>query len=137
MENLRILVVDDDDGLRKSLRMFLNHQPGWEVVGEGANGREGIDEAERLKPDVTIMDLNMPELGGIEATRQIRRAAPDTAILVLTEHNSVPLVCEALEAGAHAYLPKSEVRNLVSAVKSAIAKEAIAADGMPFADHSN
>jgi DNA-binding NarL/FixJ family response regulator len=137
MENLRILVVDDDEGLRKSLRMFLNHQPGWEVVGEGANGREGVDEAERLKPDVTIMDLNMPELGGIEATREIRRAAPDSAILVLTEHNSVPLVCEALEAGAHGFLPKSDVRNLVSAVKSAVAREAEPGEGSPFEDPSN
>ncbi|HEV3277031.1 MAG TPA: response regulator transcription factor [Terriglobia bacterium] len=122
METLRILIVDDDKGLRKSLRMFLNHQPGWQVVGEGANGREGIEEAERLKPDLTIMDLNMPEVSGIEATREIRRAAPDSAILVLTEHNSVPLVCEALEAGAHGFLPKSEVRQLVSAVKKAISK---------------
>lgn len=127
MERLRILIVDDDKGLRKSLRMFLNHQPGWKVVGEGANGREGIDEAERLQPDLTIMDLNMPELGGIEATREIRRAAPKSAILVLTEHSSVPLVCEALEAGAHGFLPKSEVRELVPAVKRAMAKEASAA----------
>ena len=123
MEELRILIVDDDSGLRKSLRMFLNHQPGWTVVGEGANGREGVDEAERLKPDLTIMDVNMPEMSGIEATREIRKAAPDSTILVLTEHNSIPLVCEALDAGAHGFLPKSQVRELVSAVKEAITRE--------------
>ena|ERR1051326_2470463 len=123
MVNLRILIVEDDPRFRKALRVFLDHQPGWQVVGEGTNGREGIDEAERLKPDLTIMDLNMPELGGLEATREIRRVLPDSAILVLTEHNSVRLICEALEAGAHGYLPKSEVGQLVSAVRKAVDRE--------------
>jgi two-component system, NarL family, response regulator DegU len=123
MNELRILIVDDDPGLRKALRMFLDHQPGWKVVGEGADGQQGIAEAQRLKPDLTIMDLNMPQLSGIEATRKIHANLPDSAILVLTEHNSVPLVCEALEAGAHAFLPKAEMRDLVPAVRRAIARE--------------
>jgi DNA-binding NarL/FixJ family response regulator len=120
MNELRILIVDDDEALRKALRMFLNHQPGWTVVGEGVNGEQGVQEAQRLKPDLTIMDLNMPQVDGIAATRRIREELPHSAILVLTEHNSVPLVCEALEAGAHAFLPKAEIRELVSAVRRAI-----------------
>ncbi len=120
MQRLRILIVDDNNDFRKALRMFLNKQPGWKVVGEGTNGREAIDEAERLKPDLTIMDVNMPELNGIEAAREIKKAAPDCSILVLTEHNSVPLVCEALEAGVHAFLPKAEIRHLLATVRATI-----------------
>ena len=121
MEQVRILIVDDNERFRKALRMFLDSRPGWTVVGEAINGWQAVEEAQRLKPDLTIMDLNMPELDGIEATREITKALPGSAILVLTEHNSIPMVCEALEAGAKGFLPKSDIRQLVTMVRTALA----------------
>ena len=121
MEKLRFLIVDDDKDFRTALRMFLDSRPHWEVVGEAENGWEGVEKAQLLRPDLTIMDLNMPEFNGVAATREITRTLPGSAVMVLTEHNSMPLVCEALEAGAKGFLPKSDIDQLVDIVTATLA----------------
>ena len=118
---VRIFLVEDNAIMRAHLRAALEKPKDWTVVGEAVNGWEGVEEAQRLRPDLAIMDLNMPELGGVEATREIVKAVPQCAVLVLTEHDSVPLVCEALEAGAKGFLPKSDIRQLVSTVRTTLA----------------
>ncbi len=119
MSLVRILVVDDHEVVRKGLRAVLEAQQGWEVCGEAVNGREGKIKAKELKPDIVTLDIGMPELNGLEATRQILKAAPKTEVLVLTIHESEELIRSALEAGARGYVLKSDIaRDLVSAVET-------------------
>ena len=116
MASLRLLVADDHDVVRKGVRALLEEQPGWEVVAEASNGREVVEKAEHLRPDVTILDLIMPELNGLEAAREILKSVP-TKILILTVYDSDPLIQQTLEAGAQGYVLKSDAgRDLVSAV---------------------
>jgi len=119
MQKLRILLADDHDVVRRGLRSLVEAQAGWEVCGEAATGREAVEKAGRLKPNVVIMDITMPELNGLEATRQIRKAVPETQVLVLTVHESEELLAEALRAGAHGCMLKSDAgRELVSAIEA-------------------
>jgi DNA-binding NarL/FixJ family response regulator len=114
--SLRLLVADDHDVVRKGVRTLLEEQPGWEVVAEASNGREAVEKAKLLRPDVTILDLIMPELNGLEAAREILKSVP-TKILILTVYDSDPLIRQTLEAGAQGYVLKSDAgRDLVSAV---------------------
>lgn len=116
---LRILLADDHDIVRRGLRDLLEEQPGWEVCGEAATGREALEHAIRLRPQVVVLDLMMPELNGLEAARQIRKALPTTEILVFTMHDSEDLVHAILSAGARGYVLKSDAaRHLVSAVEA-------------------
>jgi len=116
MASLRLLVADDHDVVRKGVRALLEEQPGWEVVAEASNGREVVEKAKLLRPDVTILDLIMPELNGLEAAREILKSVP-TKILILTVYDSDPLIQQTLEAGAQGYVLKSDAgRDLVSAV---------------------
>jgi DNA-binding NarL/FixJ family response regulator len=116
MASLRLLVADDHDVVRKGVRALLEEQPGWEVVAEASNGREAVEKAKLLQPDVTILDLSMPELNGLEAARDILKSVP-TKVLILTIHDSEPLIRQTLEAGAQGYVLKSDAgRDLVSAV---------------------
>jgi DNA-binding NarL/FixJ family response regulator len=116
MASLRLLVADDHDVVRKGVRALLEEQPGWEVVAEASNGREAVEKAKLLRPDVTILDLIMPELNGLEAAREILKSVP-TKILILTVYDSDPLIQQTLEAGAQGYVLKSDAgRDLVSAV---------------------
>ena len=116
MASLRLLVADDHDVVRKGVRTLLEEQPGWEIVAEASNGREAVEKAKLLRPDVTILDLMMPELNGLEAAREILKSVP-TKILILTMYDSDPLIQQTLEAGAQGYVLKSDaVRDLVSAV---------------------
>jgi DNA-binding NarL/FixJ family response regulator len=109
-------VADDHDVVRKGVRTLLEEQPGWEVVAEASNGREAVEKAKLLRPDVTILDLIMPELNGLEAAREILKTVP-TKILILTVYDSDPLIRQTLEAGAQGYVLKSDAgRDLVSAV---------------------
>ena len=118
MRTLRILIADDHGLVRQGARTLLS-QHGWKVVGEAANGREAVEKATKLKPDVAIVDIGMPELDGVEVTRQIRKAAPDTKVLVLTMHESDQMVHRALDAGAFGYLLKSDLTDcLAKAVKA-------------------
>src|ERR1700732_3114246 len=98
MANLRLLVADDHDVVRKGVRTLLEEKPGWEVVAEAADGREAVEKAKLVQPDVTILDLNMPELNGLEAAREILRSV-STKVLILTMCHSDQLIRKVLEAG--------------------------------------
>ena len=113
---LRLLVADDHDVVRKGVRTLLEEQPGWEVAAEASDGREAVEKAKLVQPDVTILDLSMPELNGLEAAREILKTV-STKVLILTMYDSDPLIRQTLEAGARGYLLKSDAgRDLVSAV---------------------
>jgi DNA-binding NarL/FixJ family response regulator len=103
---LRILLADDHTVVRQGLRRVLEERPDWEVVAETGDGREAVHLAEQFKPDVAILDVAMPLLNGIEATRQIARRVPSTRILVLSMHADEAYVTRILQAGASGYLLK-------------------------------
>jgi DNA-binding NarL/FixJ family response regulator len=116
---LRILVADDHELVRRGIRALLRARRGWTVVGEAINGREAVEKATRLKPDVAIVDISMPDLDGLRATRRIREAVPTTEVVVLTMHESDQMVRRVLEAGALGYVLKSDLAtHLVKAVKN-------------------
>ncbi len=114
----RILVADDHAVVRAGLRTLLESRSGWQVCGEASNGREAVEKAATLKPDVVVMDIGMPLLNGIEATRQIRRVSPETEVLILTMHESDEMVEKVHEAGALGYVLKDVADStLISAVE--------------------
>jgi DNA-binding NarL/FixJ family response regulator len=117
MEPLRLLVADDHEIVRIGLRSLFEQQPGWQVAGEAGDGREAVTKAKELKPDVTVLDIGMPSLNGLEATRQMLKQDSRAKVLILTTHDSDPLIHEVLDAGARGYVLKSDAgRDLVSAV---------------------
>jgi len=119
MKSLRILLADDHEMVRQGLRAMIEEQRGWVVCGEARTGREAVARALDLKPDVVVMDFTMPELNGMEATRQIRAALPRTQVLFLTMHESEELIPEILAAGALGYVLKSDAGGLlVDAIQS-------------------
>ena len=119
MNPLKILVADDHDVVRRGIRALLEDQPGWEVCAEATNGRQAVEKAKQLKPDVVVLDVTMPELNGLEAARQIRKLFPNVEVLILTMHDSEQLVHEVVKIGARAYVLKSDAgRNLVAAVEA-------------------
>lgn len=114
----RILLADDHAIVRRGLRALVESRPGWEVCGEAVNGREAVDKTTEFKPDVAILDIGMPELNGLEATRQIVKTSPQTEVLILTMHQSEEVVREVLKAGARGYVLKSDAdQDLVAAVE--------------------
>jgi len=116
---LRILIVDDHAVVRRGVRSLLESQPGWEVAGEATTGREAVDLARRLQPDVVVIDLSLPELNGLDATRQILKDSPRSEILVLTMHHSEEVARDVLQAGARGYVLKSDAdQSLIAAVES-------------------
>jgi DNA-binding NarL/FixJ family response regulator len=118
MNKLRILVADDHELVRHGIRGILRTRRGWRVIGEAANGQEAVEKTHKLKPDVAILDVSMPDLDGLQATRQIRETSPNTKVVVLTMHESDQMVHRVLEAGALGYVLKSDLAaNLVKAVK--------------------
>jgi DNA-binding NarL/FixJ family response regulator len=121
-EQLHILVADDHELVRRGIRGLLRARRGWTIVGEARNGREAVEKANKLKLDVAIVDISMPDLDGLQATRQIREVVPTTEVVVLTMHESDQMVRPVLDAGALGYVLKSDLaRHLVKAVKSASA----------------
>lgn len=113
------MIADDHEIVRRGLRAILTSQPDWEVVGEVITGRQAVEEARRLRPNLVILDIAMPELNGLEATRQILKDLPMTEVLVLTMHESEQLIREVLDTGARGYMLKSDAGNdLVTAVQS-------------------
>jgi DNA-binding NarL/FixJ family response regulator len=121
---VRIIVADDHDIVRHGLRQLLESQPGWEVCGEARDGRAAVELAGRLLPDVAVLDISMPELNGLEATRKIRAASPGTEVLVFTMHEAEDLVREVFAAGARGYLLKSDAaRSIVAAVEAVVAHQ--------------
>ena len=116
---LRILVVDDHAVVRRGVRSLLESHDGWEVCGEATTGRDAVEQSRRLRPDVVVMDLSLPELNGLDATRHILKDAPETEVLVLTMHQSEELARDVLQAGARGYVLKSDAdENLIAAVES-------------------
>ena len=116
---LRILIVDDHAVVRRGIRSLLESREGWVVCGEATTGRDAVVQCQRLHPDVVIMDLSLPELNGLDATRQILKAAPDIEVLVLTMHHAEELAREVLRAGARGYVLKSDAdESLIAAVDS-------------------
>jgi len=116
---MRILLADDHDIVRLGLRQLLTAHPGWEICAEAATGNDAVTLAKRFEPHVIVMDIGMPELNGIEATRKIRKLLPQTKIVILTMHFSDQLIGEIVEAGACGYILKSDAdRELVAAVQT-------------------
>ena len=119
MPKLDVLVADDHDIVRRGLRDLLEKQPGWKVVAEASNGREAVEKAKELKPDVSILDISMPSLDGLEAARQILESRSSTKVLILTMHHSDPLIQQMLKAGVRGYVLKSDAASeLVQAVEA-------------------
>lgn len=104
----KVIVVDDHAVIRRGVQGILSAFPEWELCGEAENGQEGVRLAETLKPEIIIMDVSMPGLNGLEATRIIHNILPDTKILLLTLHSSTELVRSAFRAGARGYVLKSD-----------------------------
>ena len=104
--------------IRRGTRILLEKQPGLSVCGEATNGREAVAMSSELKPDIAILDIGMPELNGLEATRQIRRLSPATEVLIFTGYETEELVQEVFQAGARSYILKTDVaKHLLSAVR--------------------
>ena len=119
MRKIRVLVVDDHTILRDGIRVLLQLYDDIEVVGEAGDGREGIDRARQLRPDVVLMDLAMPGLGGLEATMEIRKESPESRVLILTQHGNKEYVLPVLKAGASGYvLKKAAGTDLVTAIRA-------------------
>ena len=124
MKRIRILLADDHPVVRRGFQMILAEQSDMEIVGEAGNGREALELAAKLKPDVVVMDVAMPELNGIEATRRMAESAPHARVLALSMHKDSVYVRETLRAGARGYLLKDSVAaDLVSAVRAVAAGE--------------
>jgi DNA-binding NarL/FixJ family response regulator len=116
---LNILIADDHVLLRRGVRALLEEHAGWQVCGEASNGSEAVALAEKLRPQVAVLDLSMPDMNGIEATRHIRRSLPGTEVLVFTMHESEDLAAEVLAAGARGYIMKCDAeRDLIGAVEA-------------------
>ena len=116
---IRVLLADDHAVVRQGFRLILAAQPDMEIVGEAGNGREAVELAERLHPDIVVMDVAMPELNGIEATRRLARLSPHTRVLALSMHKDSVYVREILRAGARGYLLKDSIdRDLLAAVRA-------------------
>lgn len=121
-QKIRILLADDHIVVRQGFRMILSAQPDMEIVGEAGNGREAVELAAALTPDVAVMDVTMPELNGIEATRRIATSSPRTRVLALSMHKDSVYVREILRAGARGYLLKDSIDSDLLAAVRAVAK---------------
>ena len=121
MTKIRILLADDHTVIRSGLKLLLERQADFEVVGEAEDGRKAIQLAESLQPDVIVMDVAMPNLNGIEATRQITTALPKVAVVVLSMHSDESYVMRALKAGAKGYLLKDSAEaDLIQAIRTLV-----------------
>jgi DNA-binding NarL/FixJ family response regulator len=117
--NLRILLADDHEIVRRGLCALLQEHEGWEVCGEASDGREAVEMAKRLKPDVVVVDIGMPHLNGLDTTRQLLQHDPHFKVIVLTITDSDQVIREAVDAGARGFVLKSDAaRDLVAAVEA-------------------
>jgi DNA-binding NarL/FixJ family response regulator len=114
---IRVLVADDHTVVRQGLKSLLARE-GFSIVGEASDGREALNLVDELRPDVALLDLAMPNLNGLDAAREIQRSAPSSKVIILTQHSEEPYVLEALRAGIHGYVLKSQtVSDLVQAIR--------------------
>lgn len=119
MSKIRLLLVDDHAVVRSGLRMLLEAQPDMEIVGEATSGSEAVHMVQRKKPDVVLMDVQMPGSNGIDATKQIKKVMPETAVLTLTMYENEQYFLEMLKAGASGYVPKRAAPDeLVDAIRT-------------------
>jgi DNA-binding NarL/FixJ family response regulator len=117
---LRILVVDDHEIVRRSICALLSREPDFEVICDAADGLQAVREAERLQPNVVVLDITMPGMDGLEAARHIRKVAPSTEIVFLSQHNSLESVKQAFRHGGRGYVVKTDAfKELIPAVRAA------------------
>jgi DNA-binding NarL/FixJ family response regulator len=120
VKNTRILIADDHDVVRAGVRLLIEREPGLEICGEAADGREAVALAEKLQPDIVLLDITMPELNGLEAARQIKRRLPAIEVIMLTAHENEDLVHQVFDVGARSYILKTEAgKHLIPAIRSA------------------
>ena len=118
-KTLRILIADDHAVVREGLLAILKEEPEWEVCGVATNGREAVEMAKRLRPDLAILDISMPEMNGLEAMDQIKRAVPGIEMLALSAHQSEDVIEQVFKAGAKSYILKGDAsRLLIGAIRS-------------------
>jgi DNA-binding NarL/FixJ family response regulator len=126
VEKIRILLADDHTLMRSGIRALLEDEPGLTIIGEAEDGRSAVAQACRLEPDVVIMDIAMPLLNGLEATRQIKQQCPHVRVLILSMHENEEYIRQVLEAGAMGYILKdAAARELISAIRSVYRGEAV------------
>jgi NarL family two-component system response regulator LiaR len=126
MDKIKVLLAEDHVIVREGTREFVQREPDMEVVGEAGDGEEAVKLATKLKPDVIVMDIAMPKLNGIEATKQIKALHPSTAILILTAYDYDQYIFALLEAGAAGYLLKGvQVREVIDAIRAVYAGESV------------
>lgn len=131
MSVIRILVADDHTVMRTGLCLLLERQSGFEIVGQAEDGRKTVDLAGQLKPDAVVMDIAMPHLNGIEATRQIVSRQPETSVVILSMHSDESYVLRALKAGARAYLLKDSAEtDLIQAIHAVVAGKSFFSPGI-------
>lgn len=118
----RVLLADDHQVMRRGLRAVIETMEGWEVCAEVQTGREAVLEAERIHPEIAVLDMTMPELNGLEATRQIRKVSPETEVLIFTGHETEELVHQVFEAGARSYILKTDGKDQLEAALRALAE---------------
>ncbi len=115
--SIRLLIADDHALVRSGLRSMLQREPGIEIVGEARNGREAVELCRSLRPNLVLMDVRMPDMDGLEATRAIKRERPETGVLMVTMHENRDYMLEATKAGASGYVLKDARDELVGAVR--------------------
>ena len=122
MDTIKLMLVDDHDVVRTGLRSFLETQPGFEVIAEAKNGRQALEKAREVQPDIVLMDITMPDMDGIEATLQLKNLYPECQILVLTVHADKQYFMKMLSVGASGYLTKQAAADeLVAAIQAVAA----------------
>jgi DNA-binding NarL/FixJ family response regulator len=121
MEPTRVLIADDHQVMRRGIRAVVEMLPGWMVCGEAATGREAVEMVERLHPEIVVMDVTMPEMNGVEATRQIKKTSPATEVLMFTGLETEELIHQVFEAGARSYILKTDGGDQLEAALRALA----------------
>lgn len=119
---IRVLIADDHQIIRDGVRGMVQSR-GWVVCGETDNGREAVALAEELRPSVAVLDLTMPELNGLDATRQIRKVSPETGVLIFSGHQSEDMIRQVFEAGARSYIVKTDRREIILDAIEAVANQ--------------
>lgn len=119
---IRIFVADDHEIVREGVCSLLRRNPEWEICGMASDGRETVAAVDRLRPDIVVMDINMPHLNGLDATRQIRRKFPETEVLIFTANETEEIVREVFKVGARSYLLKTEANNHLGPAIEALCK---------------